>query len=186
MRFRILLIAVCLLPMAAWAADPKPDEMVNNPPFANWSAFAAGTSITQKETVTLGDGSKVELTKTLKLLSKTKDQVVVESMVKQAGGGAVESQTTATAYPAKVKMSDVDTPGDQTASVTEGKETVDYKGKKIEVEWVEATTKVGDGVVTEKIWTAKDVPGGIVKQTVTEKRGGKVFSDSLVEIVESK
>ena len=186
MRPTRLIIALLSLPVAVWAADPKPDEMVNNPPFANWSMFEPGTTVSQQETVTLADGSKVQLTKTLKLVSKSKDQVVVESTVKQSGGGAVESETTATAYPAKVKRKDVDTPDDASATVTEGKETVDFKGKKIEAEWVEATVKEGESSWTEKIWTAKDVPGGIVKQTLTEKKGGKVVSESLLEVVETK
>jgi len=187
MRFASLMIVALLLPAVALAADdPKADDMVNNPPFANWSAFKPGTSVTQKEVVTLADGSKVEMTKTLKLVKKSKDQVVVEATIKQSGGGAVESQTTATSYPAKVKRSDVDTPDDQTASVTEGKEQVELEGKKIDTEWVEATTKNGDDVMVEKIWTAKDVPGGIVKQTMSEKKGDKVVSVSVLDIVEIK
>lgn len=185
MRSTFLLIAALLLPAGAWAADPQPDEMVNNPPYSNWSAFKPGTTVKQMETVKLPDGTKIEISKTSKLIKKNKDQVVVETTVKDSGGGVSESQTTVATYAAKVKMSAIDTP-DAVATVTEGKEDVDFKGKKIEAEWVEATTKAGDEVTTEKIWTARDVPGGIVKETLTKKKGDAVVSESVTELVEFK
>lgn len=183
----LLLVAV-ISPLLLLAATekPKPDEIVNNPPFAHWSSFTVGTSVTQKETVSLPDGSKVEQTITAKLVEKTKDKVAVETTIKGAGGGVVESQTTTTVYPAKVKMRDVDTPAAEAGSVTEGKEEVEVKGKKAIAEWVEVTTQRGDEVAVEKIWTAQDIPGGIIKRTLTRKKGDKVISDSVLELVEFK
>ena len=90
------------------------------------------------------------------------------------------------AFPAMVKMGAVDTPDDKMASITEGKETVDLKGKQVETEWVEATSNQGGETVAEKVWTAKDVPGGIVKQTLTKKKGDAVVSDSLMVVVDIK
>ena len=60
---------------------------------------------------------------------------------------------------------------------------VDVKGKMVETEWVEATATNGDETVVEKVWTAQDVPGGIVKQTITKKKAGKVASQSALELV---
>jgi hypothetical protein len=185
MRSRSLLIATLALPLTAWAAEPKPDEMVNNPPFASWSSFKPGTVVSQKETVTLADGSKLTFQKTFKLVEKTKDKVVVESVIKESDGGGVESATTMMVFPAKVKRSEVDSPS-EVASVAEGKEQVDFKGKRIDTEWVEATIMAGDEVTTDKVWTAKEVPGGIVKQTLTRKKGDKVVSESLLDVVEYK
>jgi hypothetical protein len=34
------------------------------------------------------------------------------------------------------------------------------------------------------VWTAQDIPGGIVKHTVTKKKGAQVSSRSAVELVE--
>ena len=186
MRGEWLLIVALAVPLNAWAADPGPDEMVNNPPYANWSAFKPGTKVVQKETVTLADGSKVVLDQTFKLVERTKQKVVVEIDVKQSGAGAMESSKTVVSYPAMVKRSDADTPRDQSGSITEGKEQVDFKGKKIEAEWLEVSSTSGDEITTEKIWTARDVPGGIVKQTMTKKKGDKVISDSVLELVEFK
>ena len=186
MRYRRLLVAMLVFPATVWAAEPKPDEVVNNPPFAIWSAFAPGTTVTQKETVKLPDGTRIEIDKTIKLLEKTKDKVVLEAVVKDSIGGTAESETTVTAFPAKVKRSDVDTPRDSLASFTEGKEQVDVKGKKVEAEWVEVSSTSGGETTTEKTWSVRDVPGGVVKQTIVRKKGDKIVSESLLELVEFK
>ena len=56
MRDAVLLLLAILLaaPAAARAAEPKPQvgDLVNNPPYAHWSAFKPGTSVTQREVVT--------------------------------------------------------------------------------------------------------------------------------------
>lgn len=187
MRVAIGFVAACLVPVIVFAAETKPnrDDLVNNPPFAHWSSFPTGTSVTQKETVSLSDGSKVEQTSTSKLIEKSKDKVVVETTITTSGKGSSETTTSVATYPPKVRMRDVDTPATM-ASVTEGKEEIEFKGKKVNSEWVQAVTKSGEDVTTEKVWTARDVPGGLIKQTIVHKRGGKVVSESTREVVEVK
>ena len=169
----------------ASAADPKPDDMVNNPPFVGWSMFKPGTTVTQRETVTLADGSKFEMVMTHKLVEKRKDKVVVQTTVTASGHVSGEETMTTATFPAKVKMSEANSPTDAVA-VTEGKETLDVKGKKVDTEWYEAVTTFGDDVTTDKAWTARDIPGGVVKETITKKEGGKVLSESLLEVVDWK
>jgi hypothetical protein len=173
---------------AAPAPPPKPGDMVNNPPYAHWSQFAVGTSVTTKEIVTLSDGSAVEAVVNSKLLSKSKDKLTVETLVTGGGAGkqagAVEQTKTLTDFPAKVKFEQTDTPDVAGYSVTEGKELVDVKGKQVEAEWTEATASNGDETVVEKVWTAQNIPGGIVKQTVTKKKGAQVASSSELVLVE--
>jgi len=175
-------------PAGAAAPPPKPGDMVNNPPYAHWSQFAVGTSVTTKEVVTLGDGSVAEAVVTSKLLSKSKDKLTVETVVTGGGAGkqagVVEQTKTLTDFPAKVKYEQANTPDVAGYSVTEGKELVDVKGKQVEAEWVEATATNGDETVVEKVWTTKDVPGGIVKQTLTKKKGAQVSSSSELVLVE--
>ena len=180
-----LMLIALITPLVAHAAGPKPDDMVNNPPFAHWSSFPVGTAVTQKETVTLPDGSKLEMVKTFKLLEKSKEKVVVEGKFTQTGAAGSNQTTSVDSYPAQVKRQDVDTPASM-ASVSEGKETVDVKGKPVEAEWVEATVKSGDEVSTEKVWTAQNIPGGIIKQTLVKKKGDKIVSTSVLELVEYK
>jgi hypothetical protein len=175
-----LLVLVSTTAVLAQPAErPKPGDMVNNPPYAHWSQFPVGTSVTTKEIVTLADGNTVETLVTSKLVAKSKDRLTVETVVTAADAskqaGAAEQTKTVTDYPAKVKFEHTHSPDSAGYSVTEGKQ--------VEAEWVEATTTNGDETTVEKIWTAQDVPGGIVKQTMVKKKGGKVSSQSAMQLV---
>ena len=170
----------------AQSARPGPDEVIDNPPFANWAQFKPGTIVTQKEVVSMPDGRKLEQLITYKLVQKNKERVVVESTVKDKMAGATESSRTVNTYPARVKMRDVSTETGPDVSVTEGKEEMTVKGRKLAVEWVEAVTRSGDDVWTQKMWTAREIPGGIVKQTVVHKRGDKLVTESVLEMIDFK
>jgi len=173
-------------PAGAQSGKPGPDEMIINPPFANWAQFKPGTTVTQREVVSMPDGRKLEQTITHKLVQKNKERVVVETIVKDKMAGTEESTRETKVYPAKVKMSEVNTESGPDVAVTEGKEEMTLKGKKLAVEWVEAVTKSGDDVWTEKMWTAREIPGGIVKQTLVHKRGDKVLTESVLEMIDFK
>ena len=172
------------------ATTPKPGDVVTNPAYAHWASFAVGTSITQKEAVTLADGTVVESLMTAKLVSKSKHKLTVETTVAALDAakrsGAADETKTLTTYPARVKYEDIHNVDSGGYSVTEGKEVVDVKGKMIEAEWVEASTTNNDGSVTEKDWYAVDIPGGLVKQTITKKKGSQVSSQSTLELVDVK
>ncbi len=172
--------------VGAQSARPGPDEMVDNPPFANWTQFKLGTIVMQKEVVSLPDGRKLEQLLTYKLVKKNKDDVVVESTVKDRTAGATDSTRMLNTYPARVRMRDVSTERGPDVAVTEGKEEMTVKGRKLAVEWVEAVIRGGDDVWTEKMWTAREIPGGIVKQTLVHKRGDKVVSESVLEMTDFK
>jgi hypothetical protein len=198
MRYALAALLVLAAPNAARAQSPnapdkspepppKAGDMVNNPPYAHWSQFRVGTSVTVKEVVTLPDGSVGEAVITSKLLSKNKDKLQVETLVTTGGAkswaATSEKTKTVTEYPAKVRFEQFQSPLSSGYSVSEGKELLEVKGKKVETEWVEATTTMGDETTVEKLWTAKDVPGGIVKRAVTKKKGGEVVQSST-ELIE--
>jgi hypothetical protein len=172
------------------AAPPKPGDVVVNPAYAHWAAFAVGTSITQKEAVKLADGTLVESLITARLVKKNKDKLTVETTVVAADAtkrsGAADESKTLTTYPAKVKFEDIHNADSGGYSITEGKEVLDLKGKPIEAEWIEASTTNSDGTVTEKNWYAIDIPGGLLKQTVTKKKGSQVTSESTLQVVDVK
>ena len=188
MRRTLTVILVLAAAVRTHAEGPKPGDMVNNPPYAHWAQFAVGTQVTTKEVVTLANGSVEEVVATAKLIAKNKDLLTVETVVTggEAGkqSGAVEQTKTVTDFPAKVKFERTHTPPEAGYSVTEGKELVDVQGKQVEAEWVEASATNGDETVVEKVCTAQNVPGGIVKQTITKKKAGKVASQSTLGLVE--
>jgi hypothetical protein len=172
------------------ASSPKPGDIVINPEYAQWADFAVGTSVTQKEVVTLADGTIVESLMTAKLVSKNEHELKVETTVAAVDAAkrvdAADETKTFKTYPAKLKFEDIQTPESDGYSVTAGKEVLDVKGKRIEAEWVEASATNSDGSVTEKDWYTADVPGGLVKQTVTKKKGAQVTSQSMLELVDVK
>lgn len=184
-------IALLVAGASARAEDkPKPDDLVNNPPYENWSSFPVGTSVSQKETIQLNDGTTVAIDIVSKLLQKTKESVVVETSMGEAGASAktgdAAASTTTTTFPAKVKMSQVNSPADASLSVTEGTEAFSYLGKTVTAEWTSAVARNGDEVTEDKMWTLKDVPGGILRQTIVKKKGGQVVSSSTTELVTVK
>src|SRR5262249_24479856 len=58
--------------VGAQSSRPGPDEMIDNPPFANLAQFKPGTIVTQKEVVSMPDGRKLEQLITYKLVQKNK------------------------------------------------------------------------------------------------------------------
>ena len=192
MRNALVRFIAIVAPLALIGATdkPQPGEMVNNPPYANWSAFPAGTSVTQRETISVADGTTVAVDITSKLVSRTKDAVVVETTMGEVGGGGGTGEAAATktveTFPSKVKMSQAQTPETAGTAVTEGTEALAYQGKSVDTEWVSVVTRSGDTVTEEKVWTLKDVPGGIVRRTIVKKKGDAVVSSSQLEIVEVK
>ena len=62
---RVVVASVALIVGLACSAGaqsgkPGPDDTVDNPPFAHWAQFKPGTTVTQKEVVSLPDGRKLE------------------------------------------------------------------------------------------------------------------------------
>ncbi|MGO8968140.1 MAG: hypothetical protein ACLQDQ_01025 [Myxococcaceae bacterium] len=159
---------------------------MNNPPFAHWAQFKPGASVSLKEVTTLPDGSVGVSNITSKLLSKTKKSVRVETVVSTSGNGpfaaATETTRTVTEFPATVQYEDAQSLDTTTYSINEGKEVVAVKGKQFDTEWVESSEKIGDEVTVEKLWTVQEVPGGIVRRTVTRKKRDETVT-ALMELV---
>lgn len=170
------------------AVPPKPGDLVQNPPYARWSPFAVGTTVTTRELVTFADGSVAAPGITSKLVSKSADKLSVETVVTADAasrrGGVVEQTKTITDYPAQVKFEDLGTAAQASGSVTEGKELVKVKGKDLEAAWIETTTTQSGETIVERVWTASEIPGGVVKKTSSRKKGTEVLSTTTVELVE--
>lgn len=166
---------------------PKPGDMVENPPYALWSPFAVGTSVTTRKLVTFSDGSAAAPTISSKLVSKSKDKVSVETTLTvdaaSRNAGIAEQTKTVTDFPAMVKFEDLGTAKEASASVTEGKELVKVNGKELEAAWVETTSTKDGETVVEKVWTAAEVPGGVVKKSTTRKKGSDVLHTATVEVI---
>jgi hypothetical protein len=172
--------------LAAAPATPQPHELVTNPAFAHWAGFKRGTAVTQKQTITLAGGRKIEHDITVRLVEKSKDKVVIETIQTPSMNGMVSMTKTYTTFPARVLMEQIHTPRSALDSFTEGEERVAVGGKTFAAQWVQAVTRNGDEVATRKVWSAREVPGGTLKETMVRKKGDQVLSDSLLEVVRIK
>jgi len=197
MRFSLLALVIFAAagralaqPAASSSDSPKPGDLVTNPTYALWAGFAVGTSVTQKEAVTLADGSIVESLTTARLVSKHPDRLTVETTVAPLDAakraGVIDETKTLVIYHSEAPFEEFQTPESAGYSVTKGKEVLEVRGKAMEAEWIEANTSTSDGSVTEKDWYAVEVPGGLVKQTVTKKKGEQITSQSTLELVDMK
>jgi hypothetical protein len=165
------------------APSPAPHELVNNPAFSHWAGFKRGTTIFQKQVVTLSDGRKIEHDITVRLAEKTRDKVVIETTMAPTMDGMVSSTRTFTTFPAKVRLERAHTPRATLDSFAEGDELLTVAGRNVNAHWVEAVTRAGDETTTRKVWSAREIPGGVVKETIVRKKGDQVLSASLLDIV---
>jgi len=183
------LVAVTLvagaIPYRARAAD---EEKVANPPFKHWSAFKVGTTVTHKERVTFPKesedverypGGVHEKDMTYRLLEVAPEKVVVELKVLEYGHGyTTELAPVKITYPASVQKEHVLTAPGATETIKEGDEDLKVLGKTIRCHWIESIDKDRDELFYRKMWSSDEVPGGIVKDIKTQKKGRELVSES--------
>src|SRR5262249_24282000 len=142
-------LAIAGAAIAADEALPKPDDLVNTPPFQHWGAFKVGTRVTQKQVVSLPDGRKLEQLIVQRLLKNDPQHVVVETVVTDNGRDVAETTRSVTTYSPTIRMSEVGVTSPDT-TLTEGKAELTVKGRKTEAEWTATETRDGDDVWKEK------------------------------------
>ena len=180
------LSALAQTPPASPAPSLAPQELVNNPAFSHWAGFKRGTTVFQKQTVILSDGRTIEHDITVRLAEKTRDKVVIETTLAPTMDSMVSSTRTFTTFPAKVRLERAHTPRASLDAFTEGEELMTVAGRNVNAHWVEAISRAGDETSTRKVWSAREVPGGVVKETIVRKKGDQVLSDSILQIVRIK
>jgi hypothetical protein len=188
-RCGLLLIGLFafLLAPAAWGQD----EMVANPYYKFWAGFKPGAQAVHIEKTKLSgaEGKLVpdgvdEKRIAYKLLSVTKDRVVVEMVVREHDFlGTVEAAPTRHIYPTKLKKSHIErillARGGKA-----GEDTVKVGVKELKCKTVAGTIKGPGGEVTEfKLWLSDDVPGKIVKHVRTTRQKGDVIAETTTTLL---
>ncbi|MBI5724475.1 MAG: hypothetical protein HZA50_10990 [Planctomycetes bacterium] len=178
-------------PATAPAAD-APKEMAENPQFAMWAGYKAGTTVKYKSTIIAGERNTTnEVTNTLK--ESTAEKVVIEMKTATTIPGMdrqVENSLKMD-VPAKIAKELLPENSSSNKLIGKGDEEIKVADKICKCEWkeYETTTEInGQKTVSKsRIWTCKEVPGGLVKmEAVTIGADSKAASEVKMTLVEFK
>src|SRR6185437_12658835 len=176
----------------AHAAD---DEMVKNPPYAHWSAFKPGTTVTQRERILFTKGTDeadyhghtggarvVDLI--YKLLEVTPNHVVVQmTLVEHGHGSTTEHAPTKITFHAMAPKSRPAESRTDVEKFTEGDEEVKVLHKTVKAHFVDYVDTDGDEVFERKLWESDEIPGGVVKEIKKTKKGDKVVAETITHVL---
>lgn len=200
MRLRPIHYAAILIGSILVIGAGTAPEIVDNPAYKNWAAFKVGTSITLTHNVRMGESGWAmhdptgeppgprEIRQTYELVDLNADKAVVSETTTEIGENSeAELSTVKITYPSKVKSANIEiTPKEKLESFAEGDEDVDLLGKKVKAHWVDTKMKIGNRTSESKVWMSDDVPGGVIKETVTKKEGSKTLMETTTTTLEIK
>ncbi len=155
---------------------------VDNPEYQNWSKGKAGSFVSSKMVSDFGGNkSEMEMTTTLKEISA--DKAVVETKTSMVvGGNKMDLPAQSRDVPAKIKKVE----GKEGEKPKEGDEEIEVAGKKLKCHWVETTTDANGNKTTAKVWTTKEIPGGMAKMESTTEGAQKGSTSMVVTAFEWK
>ncbi len=185
---RSLFAAAIILFSGAVAAA---DETIDNPEFASWSKFKAGTSVTFK-TVSEFAGMSSETVSKVTLLEFGSDKLVIETAsTTNIAGMKVdvppmkrEITKTITLPDAAAKAKAEAEKQKSEAKTEEGTETLKIGGVDCKCKWHRVKLSIMGNESDSKIWTCDDVPGGTVKMESTVS--GMMTVKTKFEVTEFK
>jgi len=191
---RCLSIATCI---AAFSA-PALAEQVDNPAYTAWAKYKPGTTVSYKTATSIVIPSMPEPRQnesrvTQKLIAVKPDAVTVEVIATMSMNGQDRSMPARQHdIPAKVEKGREGLPeapiggtAPDVKDVTEGKGTVDVKGKSMDATTREFTielTTPRQMTMKVKMWLIPDVPGGMAR---SESHGtGSMTVDATTTLVD--
>jgi hypothetical protein len=198
LRF-VAVLAVLGLASAAFA------EQIDNPEYAQWSKYKAGTFVSLKQASEMSGMADMpgmpagmnmaammpQITITTKLTEVKPEVLTLEVTTSSSQMGQTRDNKATRTIPAKIEKPTTNPATTQGSSaelknMKEGKDTVEVKGKKIDTITREYDTVITNSPVTGgrgrggatttnahiKVWSAEEVPGGMVKNETTTKMEG--------------
>lgn len=194
-------VAIVALSSAAFA------EQIDNPEYAQWSKYKAGTFITMQQTTEMPSmpqmAAMMPQTKvTTKLTEVKPESLTLEVTSTTTSGGQSRDTKVVRTIPAKIEKpaaTNISSLPDGTTvemkDLKEGKETIEVKGKKLETMTREFTSvatvgrggagagaPAGMGVNSKmKTWSSAEIPGGMVKtETTSTMEMGEIKMNMLL------
>lgn len=193
----LLLLGLVAAPSVNAQEGKEKGEEIDNPIYKHWSKFKVGATVVRREKVKFSadnpeaqrhpEGTLVKDT-TITLLEVTAKKVVVQYVEAEHGRGFVrENAPVKLTYFAHIKKGTLSTPKeDFTKHKQEEVEvTLKHKGKSItyKTTLVDTTFTLGGITRSQQIWLSDEVPGGIVKDHRSQKKGDKTLSESSLEVL---
>jgi hypothetical protein len=185
MSFRNLTLSMLLLaPLAApaFAEDKPATKKIDNPTYASWSKFKAGT-VAKYENDSGMAGQKMTMTHTL--IEVTAEKVVIETKMTTTVGG----QTMDLPAQRRDELKTIEVPNlppseEKKPETKEGTGDVTVPAGTFSTKWVETTVTTNGMTVTSKVWQSDAVPGNVVKMesTMPNPMGGGEMKTSMVLI----
>lgn len=161
----VMLFLQTLLVQPVWPSPPEEPVDVENPVYANWKNFDAGTIVRYRQVTRTPDFEEKRIL-IYELKARSESEMVIEfrNYVEDAGEDSANSQQiTARRFfrlPPGVSKSDFGKPKGRTA---EGKEKLSLLGTEYEADWNVARVQVEAGTTESKSWSSAAVPGGLLK-----------------------
>jgi hypothetical protein len=163
-------------------------EKVDNPLYKHWAKFKPG-AFAQVKTENEAMGQKTVMTVTWTLKELTPEKAIIEmSAVNVMSGNEMKMPPQKQEVLAKVeeeKAKELDTPkkGDKKNGaevLNVGEEEIKVGDKKIKCKWIETKMKQDDQTILSKAWTSDEIPGMVVKTSMTVEGKTKMKSEGLV------
>lgn len=162
---------------------------VLNREFANWSRFPIGTTVKTKSVTQKGD-LHVTSVETLRLIEKSDYEIVVErqNTTERNDGshGAVnppERRKYHKSFSLPAGMSESDFAKPALKAKSAANETIEILGKKYNAEVFTWTDQTESGPLEIKLWRSDEMPGRLLKQTITLGKGDKTTNESVIELM---
>jgi hypothetical protein len=171
---------VSTAPAAQESTGPR--ESIDNPQYRDWANVPKGTTVVHRSVTRIeGNDGETVTTTTYSLLELTPEQAVVEMQTATRRYDGLETKNTPGkfTYPKRLLLP----PGTKPAEAKDhGAETVLIGGKEYRTKWYRSMDRNEAGEVFTQVWSAPEVPGGLVKSMMRTPAIGKTTTTELVEI----
>lgn len=180
-RTAIAALFALLLPAAVAGA-----EEVDHPAYLSWAARPIGTRIAVREVTTNADKTRTTTTTVTTLVERDAEKVGLELVTTRDVTGTVVEDAPITftirrRFPLLpgIKKEDI---GKPLNPVARGTETVKAAGKEIRADWYETKGRNEISETLTRTWISNDVPGRLVKSTITVLKTKQVTEINLIEL----
>ncbi len=180
--------------LCASVAFAQEGAKIDNPEYASWKDRKVGSTAKYAGKMDMSHGEQkmtMETETTHKLLEVTPEKCKVETTTQMSGGGMkMPARPMTREVLAKIEAKDYTGAAmkGKFEKTGEGDEEVEAGGKKYACHWLSfkgEPEQQGPGAmkgpVTFKVWTSKDVPGGMVKFEMKADDGAFSMTQALVE-----